>query len=331
MRKERLIPATAGIVILMLVIATCAERAPPPAKTVRFALLPSLDQSAYHVMVDQRFAAERGIRLQHKIHEGGPAAIRAVADGEADAAFPGIFPLIAATKDGSVPERTVAVAVVILVDPAHPVNGFFVGGDIQGWKDLTGKRVAINAEGSVAHIAAAIRLRNEGVTDVSFVEISFANMGLAVAGGSVAAASMFEPYLTQSKQRGDGRLLDWVIGGPPFERFLLNGLLVSRSLLEDDPARVRALIAAHLDATAWIAEREAQAREVIARSLNLTSKVSDAVGLVQWSLDGVVDRDLFAELARVAADEGVSEGSVALEDVFDEGPLRAVLRERKGG
>jgi ABC-type nitrate/sulfonate/bicarbonate transport system substrate-binding protein len=92
----------------------------------------------------------------------------------------GSVPVLAAVERGLVPDKITALAVANVADPGHRALGVVVGPSIKTWKDLQGQRVAANARNSITAAGMLARLKTEGVTEYSLVEIPFSNMGLAV-------------------------------------------------------------------------------------------------------------------------------------------------------
>jgi ABC-type nitrate/sulfonate/bicarbonate transport system substrate-binding protein len=161
------------------------------------------------------------------------------------------------------------------------------------------------------------------------VEIPLANQGLAVAGGNVAAASMSEPYLTQSLLRGDGMLLDWVVGGPPFERMEFSTIVFSAELRRRNPEGVKAFLRAHLAAVRWINDHPDEARLVLAKHLNLSADVARKINLLRWPLDARTDAALLDQTWQVLLRAGILQRQIDTHRIHDETLLAEVLKEKR--
>jgi NitT/TauT family transport system substrate-binding protein len=195
----------------------------------------------------------------------------------------GTVPLMSAAERGLIPDALVAVAANNVADAHHRAVGVLAGASIRSWADLEGPRIAVNARDSIGAAALVGRLKLEGIDDYRLVEIPFANMGLAVAGANVAAASMSEPFFTQSLLRGDGRLLDWVMGGgAPFEQAPVTVIAVRAGFLRAAPDAVKAYLRAHLRAVRWLQAHRSEARHLLARRLDLTPEVGERFNLLRW-------------------------------------------------
>lgn len=320
------------VIALTATGTACAKNNPPSAAlpTLRFAFVPAVDSLSFLVMVDQRFDRDHGFALAEVEVVGGRAALDALAGGRADIGQPGSVQFFADARAGLVPGKVVAIADNTRADPDHPAAAAVVGRDIDSWRDLDGATIAVNQIGSLGHAAGKLRLEQEGVVGFTFAEIGLPNQGLAVADGSMAAAIMFEPYRTQSIRRGDGRVLDWVIGGEPFPEFPLSLVAARGDLTRDRPDLVRAFLAAHLDAVEWIARNERAARDLLAQRLDLEPAVAEAVDLNPYVADGRFDRSLLERAQRTIAAADPTASPVPADDLVDERLLLEVLDARKG-
>jgi NitT/TauT family transport system substrate-binding protein len=75
-------------------------------------------------------------------------------------------------------------------------------------RDLRGRRIAIDARNTIAHVGLLKWLKRDGVSadDVTFVEIPFPQMLGPLARGQFDAAVLPEPFLTLATQRGARRV-----------------------------------------------------------------------------------------------------------------------------
>ena len=185
--------------------------------TLRFGFFPLQEFLPYFVMMEKGFDKKNGIKFEEKSYQGGAAVINAMGSNSVDVGLVGSVPIMTAAERGLILKEIVPVAANTLADPDHPGVGVLVTPSVKGWKDLKGRYIATVVPDSLSGAAIKGSLHQEGIGDYKLVEIPFANMGLAVAGGNVAAATLSEPFLTQSLLRNDGKLLGWIVGGPPFE------------------------------------------------------------------------------------------------------------------
>lgn len=226
-----------------------------------------------------------------------------------------------------IPAQVVGVAGGPFASKDHPHTAVIVGPEVRKWSDLSGALIAVNDVGTITEVSVRLRLKIEGVTGYELVPVVYPNQGLAVRSGTVAAAGMAEPFITQSVERGDGRVLDWVIGGQPFPDFQIVMLVVRASLVEEDPEVVRALVAAYVEAYRWIDDHPEEAREILARQLGVTETVGKQTVLPDYPREPANDPDPIAltQDGLLSLDPG--KRPVEVDSLYDESLLSEVLRD----
>jgi NitT/TauT family transport system substrate-binding protein len=153
-------------------------------------------------------------------------------------------------------------------------------------------------------------------------------MGLAVAGGTVDAATLVEPYLTQSLLRNDGKFLDWIVGGPPFEKMQMTMLYFNGNLYRSNPQAVKAFLRAYVEALEWIGNNPAESRAIIGKMMNLSNEVTQKMRLMNFSLDGRNNPELLESMQPVLISVGMLKAPIPAGRLYDETLLIEVLRER---
>jgi sulfonate transport system substrate-binding protein len=288
--------------------------------------LPSSEYLPQAVMTAKGFASGEGLKLISVPEAGGAAILEAVAQGVVDTGNPGTIPVIQAAARGRVPNEVLPVAATCFSDPQHPGTAVLVPPSVKSWQDLEGKPLAIRNQNAAAML---IRLQDEGVRCGELVEIPFANMGLAVHDGSVAAAALIDPYLAQSLQRGDGRVLGYVIGGPPFERFQLSMMVFRTRLARERPQLVVAYLRAYIRAIRWINRHPAEAERIQANQLNLDAAVVAKIIPPLWRDPPRNDPEILKALQEKLEALGWLQEPIPPERLFDESFLDAALSGRR--
>lgn len=318
------------VALLMTVALTGCEKPAPPPVTMRIGVYPLQSFLPYYVMQEQGFDKKNGLSFKESALAGGAGAIEAMVAGTIDLCpVVSIMPMLTAAEKGLVPDKIAPVATNDIADAEHPGTGVLVAHAVQRWRDLDARQIASNVDNSIPSAALQARLRQEGVSGYSLVAIPFANRGLALAGGNVAAAVMSEPYLTQSLLRGDGKLLDWIIGGAPFERAVYTSIVFSAEFLRRNPEGVKAYLRAHLAAVHWIEAHPEQARRVLARRFNLSQEVSAKVRLTHWPVDARSDPAMLDQNQQVLIQYGFLKRSVDSSRLHDETLLTEVRKEKR--
>ena len=315
--------------LTVIVLASCSPSKPVPQFTLRIGTFSAPSFLPYFVMQEQGFDKKNGLQLVEKSYPGGAAIIEALVAGSLDMGVSGTAPVLSAAERGLIPSKVIPEAANDFADPDHPGIGVLVAPSVTRWQDLKGQQIAVNALNSINAAAVVGRLQLEGVRDYRLVEISFPNMGLAVAGGNVVAAAMAEPHITQSLLRKDGKLLGWVAGGPPFERMEFTMIIFSTDLYRNNPAVVKAFLRAQLQAVKWINQNPNGAQSILVKRLGIGSEVSQKINLPRFSADGRNDPALLESMQPLLIDIGMLKTPIPAHKLYDETLLEEVLKEQK--
>ncbi len=329
-KKEWLgVIAAATCVLLILLVACAAPPTPAPQFTLRVGIFPVEECLPYFVMQAQGFDKQNGLQFVETTYTDGNAIFKAMQNDLLDMGpSVGSVPVLSAAERGLIPSMVVPVAANSFSDPSHPSVGVLVSQSINNWKDLEGQSIGVPSLTSLHGAAMKARPKQEGVSDYTLVVIPIPNLGLAVAGGNVAAASMQEPYLTQSLLRGDGKLLGWIIGGPPFERMEFTMIVFSGAFYRNNPTAVKAYLRAHLQAVQWINQHPGEARSILTKRLGLSEEVGQKVTLPYWPLDARNDPALLESLPRLLVETGMLQAPIPATQLYDETLLDQVLGEK---
>ncbi len=321
----------ASVAVIFVFPVACGPTATPaPPVTLRIGIFPVQDCLPYFVMQEQGFDKQNGIQFVETTYTDGNAIIKAMQTDSLDMGpSVGSIPVLSAAERGLIPGTVVPVAANSFSDSTHPSVAVLVGRSINNWKDLEGQLIGVPSLTSLHGTAMKGRLKQEGVHDYTLVQISIPNLGLAVAGGNVAAASMQEPYLTQSLLRGDGKLLGWIIGGPPFERMEFTMIVFSAAFYRNNPTAVKAYLRAHLQAVQWINQHPAEARSILTKRLGLSEEVGQKVTLPYWPLDARNDPALLNSMQPLLVEIGTLKAPIPASQLYDETLLDQVLAEKR--
>jgi ABC-type nitrate/sulfonate/bicarbonate transport system substrate-binding protein len=126
--------------------------------------------------------------------------------------------------------------------------------------NVEGHFLAVNAKASITGATLRVHLRQEGIQNSMLVDIPFANRGLGVAGGDVAAAAMPDPWLTLSTMT-----------------------LFRAEIYRNYPQAVMALLRASLQAGRWIHQNPEKARTLLVKWLGPSQDVVQQMQLPRWA------------------------------------------------
>lgn len=328
--RVRLSITMAIVLTALLLLTACVPPKPAQQFTLRVGTYPSLNSLPLFIMQERGFDKKNGLNLVDKSYQSGEAMLKDIAAGSLDMSSTVASQVIlSAAERGQIPGIIMVVAANNFVDTDHPVTGVLAANSITRWQDLSGQQVAVNAIKSMPSAAIMGRLKQEAVSNVTLVEIPPANMGLAVASGNVAAATMSEPFLTQSLLRKDGKLLGWIIGGPPFEKVEYTMVVSSANLVKSNPEAVKSYLRAHLQAVKWLSQNNDEACAILARRLNISQEVSQKMKLLHWPLDARHDPALLESMQPLLVDIGMLKAPIPASQLYDETLLNEVLAEKR--
>lgn len=321
---------TAALVAVALVSLAACAAPPTPAPLVRlrigFAKAPT--GLPYYVMQEQGFDKQNGLQFEELLQPTAPAMINALQAGSLDVCYVSTDGVLPAAENGLIPETIIPVAANSFADPEHPTTAVLVAPTISGWKDLEGRSIAVITKTSPTTAALKKRLLQEGVRNYTMVEVPIANMGLAVAGGNVAAATMLEPYLTQSLLRGDGKTLGWIVGGSPIERMEVTMIVFRGEFYRKNPQGVKAFLRAQLASLKWMSQNPSQTRSILVKRLDIAEEVGRKMTLPYWSLDARNDPALLEAIQPLLVEIGTVKAPIPARQLYDETLLDQVLAEK---
>lgn len=156
----------------------------------------------FYIARDKGFFVEEGVEVELQIMENTPLKMGAFMTGQID--------LVASTADEfpvyMKPETPIRY--ILAVDNSNGGDGVVANKDITTIANLKGRTIAFE-EGSVSQFFINALLLDAGLTqsDVSIVNMTATDAGVAFAAGRVDAAVTWEPHLSQGANSEHGHLL----------------------------------------------------------------------------------------------------------------------------
>jgi ABC-type nitrate/sulfonate/bicarbonate transport system substrate-binding protein len=195
-------------------VAPAASPANGPV-TVKIAANLGASDAGIFLAMDRGFFAEQGLEID--LTRGSSELLPSLATGELDVLAPAVSASLLNAMARDIPLRIVA-------DKGSDPPGFsyqvitlrkdlYDSGQVRGWGDLRGRRLAqVGVQSSVDFLFAR-GLAQAGLTlnDVELVSINYPDMNAAFANGTIDAASFWEPLLTVGIDQG------WVVRWKPVE------------------------------------------------------------------------------------------------------------------
>lgn len=251
------------LISLLLLLATGAWAAAGSSaeKPIRLGYLQNdIHHLAFWVAQDKGMLARKGAKVEVAgIFRSGPDIMSAFAAGALDMAYVGEAPATTAVANG-----TADVVVISQVNTEGSALVIASSGKsaIAGLNGLEGKTVAVPGLSTVQDFLLKQALRRQGVKleKVKFIVIKPPEMIPALRNGDVDAFIAWEPYPAKARSMGVGQNL-------ATSRELWPGhpccvLVADAKYLAANPGKVKAMLAAHLQATEFIHQQPDKAADI---------------------------------------------------------------------
>jgi NitT/TauT family transport system substrate-binding protein len=238
--------------------STARGRAAGPA-TIRIGVVASDVSAEPHYAAAAGIYERAGLVPQIETLSGGGAIIAAVASGALDVGFANLTSAAAARERG-IPIAVLAPATLYTSKAPVTVLVKARGSKLRTGADLTGKTLAVSTLRGELQVAASLWVDKNGgdSKSVHFVELPFASMAPALAGGRVDAAMITEPAMTIQKAQIE-------LLSPAYDaiapEFLIGGWVAASLLIHADAARRFA--AAMAETARWANAHRAQTAQVL--------------------------------------------------------------------
>jgi len=222
---------------------------PPTGKmtVVRLGYLPAISFAPLFVAIERGYFAQEGIDARLTLVQTGSDSVVQLAAGNFDAAVGG-----AGASLFNAVDRGVKFTIVAPLQTEHsPVSAPLVisakrKDEIKSVADLKGKKVAINTVAGIGEYFLSEALMKSGLTldDVQLTTAATADVPALLQSGSIDAAILTEPYVTQNVDNGTVSVLsnDYVNG------FTSSYLYMGEALLTGKPQVAKGFLRAFLRA-----------------------------------------------------------------------------------
>ena len=167
----------------------------PEKSKIKVAVLPTMDIVPLQLAIDSGAFKDAGLEVTTITAASGADCVAKLTSGEVDFAFSSWVPFFVAKSKG-------AADIKLVADATTSATGYSVvvtmpNSSIQTTKDLAGKRVAITAKFTAAHLLVQAQLKAAGMdpNGVQYVEMPFPQMTPALQAGQIDAAFLVEPFV----------------------------------------------------------------------------------------------------------------------------------------
>ncbi len=249
-----------------------AAVASPSLTKVRVGQVGGISDAAFFIATEKGYFKEQGIELDTTRFDSAARMIAPLGTGQLDvgagAPSAGLYNALA---------RDILIKIVAdkgNMNPGHGYEAMVVRkqlwdtGALKSAADLRGKTVAISARSISPEVTLDAFLRTGGLTvdDVNVVTLAHAEMGNALANGSIDMALPIEPFVTQIAEKGIGVI--WKRNDTVVPRHQVAVVFYSQQFAETQPALARKFMLAYLKAArfyndAFVKKDPAKKKEVV--------------------------------------------------------------------
>ncbi|MFC7303309.1 ABC transporter substrate-binding protein [Streptomyces monticola] len=241
---------TAALLGLALVAAGCSGGGESPGggsgkaagglekTTVTVASLPLVDAAPLHIAVARKFFEQEGLTVRVKPVQQSVQVLSALAKGQLDViAGANYVTFLQAQEKGTLAVRILAEGATLapgMMDVVVPRDS-----PVESAADLKGKSVAMNILNNIQSLTLDAVLAGDGAGPVTYRQIPFPQMGVALEQKQVDAAHVVEPFLSDVKKKLGARVV--VKGGDgPVEGLPISGYVTTRQFADANPRTARA-------------------------------------------------------------------------------------------
>ncbi len=266
---------------LILALFTAGSVLAEELLPMKVSYLPIMDCQQLYVAWKKGYFEEEGLKVEGQVAQGGAVSQTLVESGSVDLGWTAVSPLSQAyvkgfdftfIAPGAFVDATNRKTIGILVKKDSPMQSF---------KDLAGKKIAVNVLQSMNHLAILVFADFYGVDakTLNIVEVPMPSQVPAIKEGAVDAAHAVEPFISAGDAEGITRLL--VAGYYPPEiadRMMVASWFAKKSSLEKNKEKMTRFLKAITKATDFINKNPDQMPAIIAKytklDVNLLRKVT---------------------------------------------------------
>jgi len=261
---------------------------------------------------DMGFFEKAGIAVEITQMNNGQGSVTAVAGNAIDVGISSAIAIANAAISG-IPMCYIGAG--NLYDPANPSLALCVAKDasIKGAKDLEGQTIAVAGLKDGTNLSTAVYLIKNGVdlAKVRFVEMPFPEMAPALKRGTVAAATISEPFLTGGA--ADIRPLFDAFGAVG-SRYMLGGWFSSRRFAETQRPLAGKFMSVIYQTGKWANANRVRSGEILAKHSRMS--ITTIVGMTRATFAETMTPQMIEPLLRWAAQLKYIERPIAATDLI---------------
>lgn len=266
-----------------------ATKASVKTATVRYGVLPAMNDAPYIVAQHLGYYSKLGINVVLTKFNGGPLLMQALAAGSIDGGQSGTPPVVEALS-GHVPVKIVNGAGTSMMPASLNMDSLLVtkSSGITSLKQLKGQTIAVQSIGGTGSLLLErYVLPSVGLTtaDVHIEQMPWANMGAAFSAGKIVAGTPFTPFLqhilaTESNKVSVLANLPAFFPGKSFP--LGVNVFSSKALTRLGTTTMKSFLAGTAEGVAFVEKHPNQAKDIFAAYVGLSPSAINNIPFGQF-------------------------------------------------
>lgn len=241
--------------VLLFLIGFTLSSCSPAREPIRIAISAWAGVEPAELAAQLGLYEKRGVDVEMVRFSAYSDSLEALRDGNVDAGMH--------TLDDSLRNMAVGsdVRVVLLTDYSFGGDGLVAKAGIESLADLGGSRIGVEL-GTVGHLSVLKILEKGGISidEVTLISIPAWEIQQAMINGDIDAGVTWEPYLTETAQLIDGKVL---ITSRDYPETIITTMTFDAQIVEEREKDVQAVVAAYFEAVEYIKQNPQQAFEIM--------------------------------------------------------------------
>jgi NitT/TauT family transport system substrate-binding protein len=187
----------------------------------------------------------------------------------------------------------VPIVQIFQLDKSYGADGIAVRGNINGFADLKGKTIGVDAPGTTSYFSLAWMLSKNGMSykDIKTVTLSPQAAAQAFVAGQNDAAMTYEPYMSTVRNNpASGKILATTLDYP----MVMDTVGCSPAWLKANPKAAKALADSYFAALEMIKAEPAKSYEIMGSAVKQTGEqFAKSAGYLRWQ-DKAANQKFFA-------------------------------------
>ena len=269
LRKRNIMIIMAAIFVIIVVLSSFVylnSQRPYSGNVVSitFGSLPNETNSLVYIANDQKFFADNGLNIIFKSYTSGVADASAVLNGEAN---------IAIATEFIVAEEALSNESLYMFGSNCKFLSFNMVArtdeGINSISDLNGKKIGV-AFGTIAqfYLGTFLEQNNLNLSNITLVNVPFAQSQNALANGSINAVLVLQPYVNQIESFFGSKVVVWQAQS---NQFGYNDLICTRSWAQQNPGLIVRFLKSLVQAQNFLVNHQAQSVAIVTKALNYSS------------------------------------------------------------